>query len=130
MPPDKLNIPSHVYMLSLNWYASFSPLLANETGGGDGFTTMLFYGSLLMIAFWFIVLRPKSREENARKEKLSAVSTGDEVQTVGGILGKVTAVDAENDILTLEVDRGSHLRIGRAFVYDVRKKNKKGVSKD
>ncbi len=43
-------------------------------------------------AFYFLLIRPQQKRQKSHKELVAAISTGDEVVTAGGILGKVTAV--------------------------------------
>jgi len=43
-------------------------------------------------AFYFLLIRPQQKRQKAHTELVAALSTGDEVLTAGGILGKVTAV--------------------------------------
>lgn len=43
-------------------------------------------------AFYFLLIRPQQKKQKAHGELIAALSTGDEVLTIGGILGKVTSV--------------------------------------
>ena len=43
-------------------------------------------------AFYFLLIRPQQKRQKAHTELVGALTTGDEVITAGGILGKVTAV--------------------------------------
>jgi preprotein translocase subunit YajC len=43
-------------------------------------------------AFYFLLIRPQQKRQKAHTALVAALSTGDEVLTAGGILGKVTAV--------------------------------------
>ncbi len=43
-------------------------------------------------AFYFLLIRPQQKKQKAHSELVQALSTGDEVITIGGILGTVTAV--------------------------------------
>ena len=58
---------------------------------GDPFGFLL---PMLVIfgAFYFLLIRPQQKKQKAHAELVKALSTGDEVLTIGGILGKVTAV--------------------------------------
>ncbi len=72
------------------------------------------YTSMLMIAlmagiFWLFILRPQARRQKQQTSFQEAVSKGDRVVTSSGILGRVSKVDKENGIVTLEVGKGSYL---------------------
>lgn len=43
-------------------------------------------------AFYFLLIRPQQKRQKAHNELISALKTGDEVLTAGGILGVVTSV--------------------------------------
>ena len=47
---------------------------------------------VIFVAFYFLLIRPQQKRQKAHTELVSALSTGDEVLTAGGVLGKVTAV--------------------------------------
>ncbi|HRK73626.1 MAG TPA: preprotein translocase subunit YajC, partial [Rhodothermales bacterium] len=53
---------------------------------------------LIMLVFYFLILRPQQKKEKERKEQINALQKGDEVLTVGGIFGKVTEV-AESHVM-------------------------------
>lgn len=52
----------------------------------------LFFMLIIFAAFYFLLIRPQQKKQKAHAELVSALSTGDEVLTIGGILGTVTAV--------------------------------------
>ena len=50
----------------------------------------------LLAVFYFLILRPQQKRAKEHKSMMEALQKGDEVVTVGGILGKVTKVGDEN----------------------------------
>jgi preprotein translocase subunit YajC len=50
----------------------------------------------LLAVFYFLILRPQQKRAKELKTMVEALQKGDEVVTVGGILGKVTKVGEEN----------------------------------
>lgn len=68
-----------------------SPAYAQAAPQGDPFGFLL---PMLVIfgAFYFLLIRPQQKRQKAHSALVAALSTGDEVLTAGGILGKVTAV--------------------------------------
>jgi preprotein translocase subunit YajC len=68
-----------------------SPAYAQAAQQGDPFGFLL---PMLVIfgAFYFLLIRPQQKRQKAHTALVAALSTGDEVLTAGGILGKVTAV--------------------------------------
>ena len=47
---------------------------------------------IIFAAFYFLLIRPQQKKQKAHAELVKALSSGDEVLTIGGILGKVTSV--------------------------------------
>ena len=68
-----------------------SPAYAQGAAQGDAFGFFLPM-IVIFVAFYFLLIRPQQKKQKAHTELVSALSTGDEVLTAGGILGKVTAV--------------------------------------
>ena len=68
-----------------------SPAYAQAAQQTDPFGFLL---PMLVIfgAFYFLLIRPQQKRQKAHKELIAELSTGDEVVTAGGVLGKVTAV--------------------------------------
>lgn len=68
-----------------------SPAYAQGAGQGDAFGFFLPM-IVIFVAFYFLLIRPQQKRQKAHTELVKALSTGDEVLTAGGILGKITAV--------------------------------------
>ncbi len=50
----------------------------------------------LLAVFYFLILRPQQKRAKEHKTMMEALQKGDEVVTIGGILGKVTKVGDDN----------------------------------
>lgn len=72
---------------------------------------------LIMVIFYFLVLRPQQKKEKDRKAQIAAIQKGDDVLTIGGIYGKVVQVD-DNSIL-LQVDTNTRLRVDKQAIQSV-----------
>ena len=67
------------------------------TGGGFSMILML----VLMIAFFVLfVILPENKRKKKTQEMLSSLSVGDEISTIGGMLGKI--VQVTEDKVTFE----------------------------
>lgn len=79
---------------------------AAEAGGdvnttGALFTTLLF--PILLLAFlYFIMIRPQRKQEKATLEMQKNLQVGDEVVTIGGIVGIVMRVEENTKTVVLE----------------------------
>jgi len=47
---------------------------------------------VLIVVFYFLILRPQSKRAKEQKAMISALQKGDEVSTVGGVIGTITKV--------------------------------------
>jgi len=74
----------------------------------------------IAILFYFMVLRPQSRERKERDRMLGAVKKGDRVVTNGGIQGKV--VDLDKETVTLEVAPKVQIKFARWAIHTVEAK--------
>jgi preprotein translocase subunit YajC len=65
--------------------------------------TLMSLAPLVIIfgVFYFLLIRPQSKRQKEHKELIGNLSTGDEVTTAGGMLGKVTEV--KDDFVKIQV---------------------------
>jgi preprotein translocase subunit YajC len=69
---------------------------------------------LLLIAMWFLTIRPQQQRLRNQRALVASLQVGDEVVTVGGLIGTVTAVqDVE---IRLDLGGGTNVRIARQAV--------------
>ncbi len=68
-----------------------STAYAQDAAQGDAFSFFLPM-IVIFVAFYFLLIRPQQKRQKAHTELVKGLSTGDEVLTAGGILGKITAV--------------------------------------
>ena len=66
---------------------------------------------------WVFLIMPQRRRAAAQRELLSSVAVGDEIVTVGGLIGHVRS--AEGEELALEIAPGTQVRVARRSVASV-----------
>lgn len=73
----------------------------------------------IFLIFWFLIIRPQSKQQKERNLKIKAARKGDNVVTIGGVYGKIVK-ETELDVV-LEVDKHSKTRIQfqRTAIQDV-----------
>ena len=94
---------------------------ANNNGGIWG-TIMTFAPIILMVVFfYFFLIRPQKKQEKETAAMRNSLSVGDEVTTIGGIIGRVTHV--KDDVVTIETgaDRNK-IRFRKSAIASVDKK--------
>ena len=72
---------------------------ASSGGVGSILTTLLPF-AVLIVVFYFLLIRPENKKKKALSEMRSALAVGDEVTTIGGIVGRV--VHIKDDLVTIE----------------------------
>ncbi len=70
-------------------------LAASSTKSSSSSTTFIVFLVLIALVGYFLLIRPQRQKQRRQREQQSAIGVGDEVLTVGGIVGKVTAIDAD-----------------------------------
>ena len=56
---------------------------------------------VMVVAFYFLLIRPQRKKDKAVKNMLDALKVGDRICTIGGIYGTITAI--KNDTVTLSM---------------------------
>lgn len=85
-------------------------------------------GMILPLAFmflfmYFLLIRPRKKEEKALKNKLSAMKVGDKVVSIGGLVGKISKI--KDDFIIMEtgnlgtVDQKSYIKLEKSAIKDV-----------
>jgi preprotein translocase subunit YajC len=84
----------------------------------DGNSFMQFLPLIALLAvFYFLILRPQQKRAKEQKAMLEALQKGDEVATLGGILGKVTKVS--EDSASIEIADNVVIQIQKAAIQNV-----------
>lgn len=73
--------------------ASDATQAGTEMGSMIGTIGMLV---VFFIAFYFILIRPQRKRDKELKEQISAMSVGDKIVTIGGIVGVLARVDEDS----------------------------------
>ncbi|WP_114663053.1 preprotein translocase subunit YajC [Polynucleobacter necessarius] len=86
--------------------------------GADAGGLMSFLPLILMFAvLYFIIIRPQMKRQKETKAMLAALAVGDEVLTVGGLFGKVTAI--KDDVVTVEIAANTQVQLQKGAITTV-----------
>lgn len=104
--------------MTLPTFLSTPDLFApTEAAPGRALMVFLFQMVAILGIFYFLVLRPRSQQEKRHKERLRQLKRGDEVVTVGGVIGEV--VHIRDDRITVRSGE-ARLVIQRDRIAEVR----------
>jgi preprotein translocase subunit YajC len=84
---------------------------AAPAGSATSLTSALFLPVMLIVVFYFLLIRPQQKKQKEHKAMVDALGVGTEIVTGGGVLGKVTEVGEQ--FLTVEVAKGVNIKVQR-----------------
>ena len=77
-------------------------------------------GLIILVAlfalFWLFVIKPQRRRVQEQQTLHESVAVGDEIVTMGGLLGHVRGINDEDDTLVVEIAPGTNVRVARRGV--------------
>ena len=99
-----------------------SPAYAQDAAAAAPNPLMQFVPLVLMfVIFYFLLIRPQMNARKKHQEMVSNVRRGDVVVTAGGIVGKVSKVLDDNEVMVELADNVS-VKVVKATLTDVRTK--------
>jgi preprotein translocase subunit YajC len=104
------------FMFISSAFAQTAPAAA---AGGDLQSTLMGMLPLVLmfVVLYFVMIRPQMKKQKEHRAMVDAIAKGDEVVTVGGVLGTVTKVG--DGYIGLEVASGVEVQIQRSAVVQV-----------
>ncbi len=98
---------------------------AAPAGGGLGmFVPMI----LIMVMFYFILIRPQRKQQKAQEEMRKNIGKGDKVVSIGGIHGLVSGMTDKT--VSVKVSDGLSLKFDRSAIASVESKSSKSEPED
>ena len=80
---------------------------------GGGMESMLLI-VLMFVVLYFLMIRPQMKRAKEHKTLLDGLQKGDEVVTVGGVLGRITKLN--ENYVTLEIAHSIEVQVQRPAV--------------
>ena len=71
---------------------------------------------LVMVIFYFLLIRPQQKRAKAHKEMLSKLSRGDKIVTNGGIAGTIVKVVDDSTTVDVEIAKDVKVQVVRAMI--------------
>jgi preprotein translocase subunit YajC len=99
-----------------------APAGAGGAGGsGQMMTTFVTFGLVILI-FYFLIIRPQNKKQKETQKMLAALKKGDRVASIGGIRGTVTSVREQT--VVVKVDDNTKLEFTKNAVATVLEKGR------
>ncbi|MDP1633009.1 MAG: preprotein translocase subunit YajC [Caulobacter sp.] len=98
--------------------------------GGDPTNILMQIGPilLLLVLFYFMLIRPQQQRAKAHQAMLAAVKRGDQVVLSSGMIGKVVRV--EDKEVGLEISQGVTVKVVKTMIAEVRGKGEPAAAND
>ena len=96
----------------------FSTLLAEATtnaAGGFGSISGILIMVVLLIVMYFFMIRPQKKQEKEIMNMRNNLQVGDEITTIGGIIGKIISIKEETCVIETTGDK-TKIRILKSAV--------------
>jgi preprotein translocase subunit YajC len=99
--------------------SAFAQSAPAAAAGGDLQSTLMSMLPLVLmfVVLYFVMIRPQMKKQKEHKSMIDALAKGDEVVTVGGMLGKVSKMGESH--IGLEVSNGVEVQVQRSAVVQV-----------
>ena len=76
---------------------------AADAAAGSG--SLLLMMVVMLAVMYFLMIRPENKRKKQAEEMRSSLKKGDQITTIGGIVGKIVQVTDENIVIETSDDR-------------------------
>jgi len=81
-------------------------------GDGNGMSSLIMLG-LMVLVFWFFMIRPQMKKQKELKKFRDGLAKGDHIVTIGGIHGKILEIA---DSTVLVQSEGTKIRLDKSAI--------------
>jgi preprotein translocase subunit YajC len=89
---------------------------ATSASGGSMTTTFITFGLIILI-FYFLIIRPQKKRDKETKNMLASMKKGDKVVSIGGIRGTVVMV--KEATVVIKVDDNTRLEFSKNAIAQI-----------
>ena len=79
--------------------------LTDAAAGGAGMSSTIIMLVVMIAVFYFLLIRPENKRKKEAEQMRSSVKVGDEITTIGGIVGKVVNVKEDKFVIETGADQ-------------------------
>ena len=74
----------------------------NAQGGNNSMIIMIVIYAAIFAGLYFFLIRPNSKKKKEEAQLRNNLEIGDEITTIGGIVGRVVAIKEDDDSIVIE----------------------------
>ncbi len=94
-------------------------ILAAKKGGMPGLVSIGFM-VLVFVIFYFLLIRPQQKKEKLRQKQIAAMTKGDKIVTMGGLVAIIS--DVKDDVVIAKIGNDVKIEIMKNSVQQVMSK--------
>ena len=98
-----------------------------SSGTGQLVTTFVTFG-LVILVFYFLIIRPQGKKQKETKKMLESIQKGDKIVTIGGIHGTIQSV--KDSSVIVRVDENTKLEFSRSAISSVQRGDEKATDSE
>lgn len=80
----------------------FLAATSTSTGSGYEIWSVLGYMVILLLIFYLVLILPQNRKRKKEEKMRNNIQIGDDITTIGGIVGKVVGIKEDANMLVIE----------------------------
>ena len=88
----------------------------------ESYISLFFTLALMLVMLYFMIYRPQKKQEKKDAAMRSSLEIGDQVTTIGGVIGRVVAIKDDTFVLETGADRVK-IRFTKNAIISVEKLN-------
>jgi len=85
---------------------------ATAQGGFMSFLPLI----LIVLVFWFFMIRPQVKRQKELKKYRDALQKGDKVITTGGIFGKIVEINNDANTVIMEIESQARMKVSKEAI--------------
>ena len=86
-------------------FTEITGVVLGETGAASGGMSMLLMVVVMIAIFYFLLIRPENKKKKAAAQMRDSLAVGDQITTIGGIVGTICAVKEDTIVIETSADR-------------------------
>ena len=95
----------------------------------ESYISLFFTLALMLVLLYFMIYRPQKKQEKKDAAMRAALEIGDQVTTIGGVIGRVVAIKDDTFVLETGADRVK-IRFTKTAISSVEKLDMNKASSD
>ncbi len=105
----------YIFLLAIIGFSNLA--FAHDAADFGGIINSLAPILLIMVVFYFLLIRPQQKRAKAHNEMIASLERGDEVMLQCGIIGKIAKI--EDGFISLEIAEGTRVKVKRDGIADL-----------